>query len=99
MSAAIQNLGKRLQSLAHQATQLAQVEVDDIIETGDQNQHRINHQLDLMLDFCFDPAMLVAFKQLCRYYFTINPVATAEHVHAYRDMWDTPDDLNHEEGA
>ena len=92
----IQNLGKQLKSLACRATQAAQIEIDDIIQTGDQNQTRIDHQLGHMLDFCYDPAMLLAFKKLCRYYFAINAAATAEHVHAYRDMWDTPDDANQE---
>ena len=28
-------------------------------------------------------------KSLCHYYYTFNPVATAEYVFAYRDMWDS----------
>ena len=45
-----------------------------------------------MLGFCCDPDMLIVFKRLCRYYFTIEPQATAEYIQAYREMWDTPDE-------
>ncbi len=33
--------------------------------------------LDGLLDFCFDPEALLLYRKLCRYYFTIDPVATA----------------------
>ncbi len=39
-------------------------------------------------DDFFDPAMLGLYKKLCRYYYDIDPVATASYVYAYRDMWD-----------
>ena len=29
------------------------------------------------------------FKKLCRYYWDIDPIATAGHINAYRDMWDS----------
>ena len=41
-----------------------------------------------MLDFGFDAAMVRLYKELCRYYFEIDPEATASYVHVYRDMWD-----------
>lgn len=87
------SLGQQLGSLADQATQAANIEIDDLIQSGDRDIARIEHQLDHMLGFCFDPAMLQAFKRLCRYYFALNPQATADYVHAYRDMWDAPDEL------
>jgi hypothetical protein len=34
------------------------------------------------------PTVLAQFKRLCRHYWALDPVATARHVHAYRDMWD-----------
>ena len=30
-------------------------------------------------------------KRRCRYCDPIDPVATAEHINAYREMWDMPD--------
>ena len=38
------------------------------------------------------PEGLALFKSLCRYYYTLNPTATASYVYAYRDMWDSEDD-------
>jgi hypothetical protein len=88
MSETIQALGQQLQALTRQAQQVMQADTDDIIRSGDRDTARIEHLLDLMLGFCFDPAVLVQFKSLCRYYFALDPVATAGHVHAYREMWD-----------
>ncbi len=41
-----------------------------------------------MLDFGFDAAIVRLYKKLCRYYFKIDPRATASYIYAYRDMWD-----------
>ena len=59
-------------------------------KSGERDTQRIGHQLDHMLGFCCDPHMLLAFKRLCRYYYGVDPLATAGYVHAYREMWDTP---------
>jgi hypothetical protein len=88
-----QLMGQQLTALFRQAAALATVAVDDLIQRGERDTVCIDHQLDHMLGFCCDPDMLVVFKRLCRYYFTIDPVATAEHIHAYREMWDRPDDV------
>ena len=85
-------IGQQLTTLFHQAIHIASVEVDDIIQRGERDNACIDRQLDFMIGFCCDPDMLVVFKRLCRYYFAIDPVATAEHINAYREMWDTPDD-------
>jgi hypothetical protein len=46
-----------------------------------------------MLDFCFDDEMLVLYKNLCRYYFNIDPAATASYVHFYREMWENENEI------
>lgn len=91
-----QLMGQQLTTLFRQAIHAANVEVNDLIQRGERNTDRIDHQLDHMLGFCCDPDMLLVFKRLCRYYDGIDPVATAEHIHAYREMWDTPDDAENE---
>jgi hypothetical protein len=91
MSNDLHGLGQKLTALFRQAIQAANTEVDDIIQSGERDTARIDHQLDHMAGFCCDPDMLLAFKRLCRYYFNIDPVATAEHIDAYRVMWDTPE--------
>ena len=63
-------------------------EVEDIIASGSKDQRRIEVLLDRMLDFCWDKIILGLFKKLCRYYYDIDPRATVEYVHIYRDMWD-----------
>jgi hypothetical protein len=74
--------------LARQAEKQYAPEVEDILLTQCRDPRRIEHLLDGMLDFCFDAAMVRLYKKLCRYYFEIDPMATASYVHAYRDMWD-----------
>ena len=49
----------------------------------------IEHTLDHLLDVACIPEGLAPFKALCRYYYGINPAATASYVHAYREMWDS----------
>jgi len=76
------------QNLARQALSEYSVLVENIIVSKTTDQNRIEHTLDGILDFCFDADMLVLFKKLCRYYFTINPQATAFYINTYREMWD-----------
>ena len=92
-------MGQQLTVLFRQAIHAANVEVDDLIQSGKRDSAHIEHQLDHMLGFCCDPDMLLVFKRLCRYYFTIDPVATAEHINAYRKMWDTPEEAENEGGV
>ena len=73
---------------AWQAEKQYAPEVEDILRTRCRDPRRIEHLLDGILDFGFDAAMVRLFKKLCRYYFEIDPMATASHVYAYRDMWD-----------
>ena len=74
--------------LARQAEKQYAPEVEDILRTQCRDSQRIEHLLDGMLDFGFDAAMVGLYKNLCRYYFEIDPKATASYVYAYRDMWD-----------
>jgi len=76
------------QNLARQAFTEYSVLVDKIVVSKTTDQNRIEHTLDGILDFCFDADMLLLFKKLCRYYFTINPLATASYINIYRKMWD-----------
>jgi len=76
------------QNLARQALSEYSLLVDKIVVSKTTDQNRIEHTLDGILDFCFDTDMLLLFKKLCRYYFTINPQATASYINIYREMWD-----------
>ena len=77
------------QNLVRQALSEYSVLVENIIISKTTDQNSIEHTLDGILDFCFDADMLLLFKKLCRYYFTIDPHATALYVNHYREMWDS----------
>ena len=47
--------------------------------------------LDGLLDFCGHAPVLALYRKLCRHYYDIDPVATAEHVYTYRERWDSRD--------
>ena len=84
----IMQLANSLQSLTKKAVIIYERELDDIIDFGCHDQSRIESTLDKMLGFCFDEKMLTLYRKLCRYYYDIDPTATAGYVRAYRDMWD-----------
>lgn len=60
-----------------------------IIATRSRDARHIEHTLDHLLDFACHPDGLVLYKSLCRYYYTIDPAATADYVGFYREMWDS----------
>jgi len=76
------------QQLAKQAVGIYKQEVDEIIRSKNTDDHKIQLTLDYMLSFCFDEHMLLLYKKLCRYYWDLNPQATADYVNYYREMWD-----------
>ena len=63
--------------------------VQDIVRSRSRDQQQIEHTLDRLLDCACIPEGLALFKSLCRYYYSLNPAATADYVFAYRDMWDS----------
>jgi hypothetical protein len=63
--------------------------VDLIIATRSRDACHIQLTLDYLLDFACHPAGLALYKKLCRYYYTLDPAATANYVNYYREMWDT----------
>jgi len=85
---AFRDLAAQQARLAREATKLYAAEVDAILDSHCTDAGGIEHLLDGLLDFCFDDDMLLLFKKLCRYYFRIDPAATADYVHTYRQMSD-----------
>jgi hypothetical protein len=84
----IGELAKACNRLTHQAERQYAPEVEGVLRTQSRDPNRIEHLLDGILDFCFDPAMLRLYKKLCRCYFTIDPKTTVLYINAYREMWD-----------
>jgi hypothetical protein len=62
--------------------------VDGILRTGSRDTAHIERTLDGLLDFCGHEAVLAMYRQLCRHYLAIDPAATADYIHAYRERWD-----------
>jgi hypothetical protein len=46
-----------------------------------------------MLGFADDEKILALYRKLCRYYFDINPQATAEYIQHYKKMHDADEKL------
>lgn len=82
------DLALEAEKLARTAEAEYTTEVEDILRRPCADPERIEHVLDGLLDFCFDPAVLVLFRRLCRRYFDLDPQAAAAYVHSYREMWD-----------
>ncbi len=66
--------------------------VPNIIQRRTPDVQEIEQALDCVLDCACIPEGLELFKHLCRYYYSINPAATAHYVFAYREMWDNEAD-------
>lgn len=85
----LRELAASLSGLARRAVDAYAPIVEDIVRAGSMDAGRIEHTLDGLLGFCFDPEALRLFKRLCRHYWSFDPVATASHIQAYREMWDS----------
>ena len=80
-----------LQLLHQQAVDSLAPSVRKIIDSRSRDARLIEHTLDHLLDHACIPQGLVIFKSLCRYYWEINPRATASYISGYREMWDSND--------
>jgi hypothetical protein len=88
MVESIRGLAGQLHDLNKQAVKEYSPLVDAIIRSRSRDVNHIEHTLDSLLSFCgYDPALQL-YRRLCRHYYEIDPKATAEHVYAYREMWD-----------
>jgi hypothetical protein len=76
-------------NLANEAFKVYTPIVNEIIEKQNQDENHIQRTLDYLLDFCFDEKMLTLYRRLCRYYWDINPHATANYIDYYREMYDS----------
>ena len=85
---AIGAIVEKRKRLARQVEPQYTYEVKSIIDFQIRDENRIQRLLDFMLEFCFDDRILTLYRQLCRYYFELNPRATASYIDAYREMWD-----------
>lgn len=87
----ISGIAQRLQSINQQAMMEYTPVVESILSSRCRDARHIEHTLDGLLDFCGHKPALVLYKKLCRFYWDINPAATADYINAYREMWDSDD--------
>ena len=92
----IRTLAASLQELHRQMVKSSEPIVQSIIQFRSRDVQEIEQALDRLLDCACIPEGLNLFKALCRYYYNINPVATASYVHAYRELWDNEADQEQE---
>ena len=98
----ILEMAKQLNSLLKEAVSLIEPEVEAAINGRIADSHHIELLLDRLLDYAgMDDDGLALFNRMCRYYYSINPVATTEYMNTYRDMYgrdaDDADDDNENE--
>ena len=86
---AICTLAASMRDLQRQAAQQYLPLVDDILRTRSGDLRLIEHTLGGLLDFCGYEPVLRMYKKLCRYYWQIDPAATAYYINAYREYWDS----------
>ena len=85
----VRGLAESLHSLSRQAVAQYAPVVEAIIRTRSRDVRHIERTLDGLLDFCgYEPALQL-YRRLCRHYFDIDPVATADYIHADRELWDS----------
>jgi len=77
-----------IQTLANQALPIYTQKIETIINNGIQDHNQIELTFDYMLDYCFNEEMLLLYKKLARYYFTINPQGTENYINYYRERYE-----------
>jgi hypothetical protein len=92
-SKAILSLAQGVQDLQQRAARQYRPVVDRILCTGSRDIQHIEHTLDGLLDFCGHAPVLDMYKQLCRHYWDIDPAATAYYINAYREYWDSDEQV------
>jgi hypothetical protein len=95
----VNSLAERLQSLNRQAVRVYTPIVEDILRSRSRDVSHIEHTLDGILSVCGYGPALALFKKLCRYYWEIDAVATADYVNIYREMWDSEEEAQNAEEA
>lgn len=82
-------LAEALNGIVENTLWAYETEVYKIINNKSQDIHTIERALDALCEAAFDERILLLFRRLCKYYYSIDPIATAEHVQMYREMWDS----------
>ena len=85
------NMCKSMIDLNKQRYVIIKDEIEDIIRNNISDNMQIERKLDEMLDillFYETNDSLLTFRNLCKYYFYINPQATVDYINYYREQND-----------
>jgi len=101
MSRDLKELGNAIVALQRETVkrtlQYWKPEADRIINTKSKDINAIEHTLDALCEVAFDDEVLIVFKNLCRYYYEIDPQATGDQIQFYREMWDNNEKIEDDE--
>lgn len=84
----LKTLAEQQQSLVQQLLMTYTPIVNRLIQGSCKDENELEHTLDALLDVAFDGDVLLLYCKLCRYYYDVNPQATADYVRIYREMWE-----------
>jgi hypothetical protein len=84
----ITKLTESQNQLAQDAYKQNEPLVNKIMASQCKDVNQICYTMDCMLDFCLDDPMLLLYRQLCKYLYTIDENAAISYVNAYRERWD-----------
>lgn|SRR3989338_1809502 len=84
----ISEIAKSLVALGETAVAAYEPIVNDLVALRSKDHMEIQRTFDGMLGFCGNPAMLLLFKKLCRYYYYLDPAATSDYVGFYLEQWE-----------
>ena len=82
---------KSIIELHKQRYTIVKSEIEKIIKDKVKDERYIQRKLDEMLDillFYENDDSLLLFRSLCKYYFSINPMVTAQYITYYREQND-----------
>lgn len=82
---------KTIIDLNKQKYEVIKYEIEKIIRDNIKDERYIQRKLDEMLDillFYENDDSLLLFRRLCKYYFSINPMVTAQYINYYKEQND-----------
>ena len=88
----LEEFSGKLALLRQEAVRQCTPVVDSLIASRSRDVQAIEQVLDALLDCCDCASGIALFKRLCRYYYEIDPAATADYVASYRDLWEPQDE-------
>lgn len=60
-------------------------EAEFVIENNIKDESRIEMILDNLLELCEDEKALLLYRKVCRYYYSISPIATVDYINFYKE--------------